>query len=246
MKKVLLLTTLGSALLFADAKLIDVEGASITYESSSNAKFGNIQMTSNGTEHLYIKDWGHTQLSDETTTQKGIMGTTKEHEMTLHQDNMLYSVDFQRKIIEKMSDPAIKPNENWRETLKRMGGKKVGSDRVAGYKCEEWELSQYGSKSCMYQGLMLRTTVKMAGTESTTVATKVDIGVPSAKHFKLPDYPVRDVMEEMYEEEERYNEPQTSTHTAHDTDNQPADMDEVNEKMGEFMQNMGALFGKQE
>ena len=86
-----------------------------------------------------------------------------------------------------------------------------------------WEIPQFGAKTCIYKGLTLKTTVNMAGVQSSTVATKVDISVPSDAHFKLPNYPITDV--QVYEKEA-------------DAPN----MDEMNE----MMKNMQGLFNQQQ
>lgn len=209
------LSLLGSTL-WADSKLIDVEGASITYKTSSHTKFGPIESKINATEHLYLKKWGAVQLHEEQSTTESTMGGNhQEHEMNLVEDGMAYSVNFEAKKIEKMP-LALAPeefaqyNENWRDSLEKTGAKKIGTDKVAGYTCEVWEMAQFGAKTCVYKGLALRTVVNFAGTTSTTIATKVDIGVPSAKYFKLPDYPVVDASINAYQNQPTPKTPKTS------------------------------------
>ncbi len=224
--KIVSIIALLATLLSADTKIVDVEGASITYTTSSLTKFGTMEMKSSGTEHLYLKNWGAIQLHEEKTTQQGPMGNTSEHEMTLFKDGIVYSVDFQSQTIEKVAiamapEQYAEYSENWRETLKKMGAKKLGSDKVAGYTCEEWEMAQFGAKTCIYKGLALRTTVTMAGMQSTSIATKIDISVPSDKHFQLPAFKIVEGIPENSEED-------------------MPNMDEMNE----MMKNMQGLFNQ--
>jgi len=69
--------------------------------------------------------------------------------------------------------------------LKKMGGKKIGSDKVAGYSCDVWELM--GTKQCLYKGIPLKIESDVMGIKSVEIATKAEFSTVTNKDFKLPD-----------------------------------------------------------
>ncbi len=74
------------------------------------------------------------------------------------------------------------------EMMRNMGGEKSGSDTVAGQPCEIWVLKQMSSRSCVWNGVTLRTEVTMAGMTMTSNATRfqANAGIPVDK-FAIPD-----------------------------------------------------------
>jgi hypothetical protein len=79
--------------------------------------------------------------------------------------------------------------ESGEAMMKKMGGKKLGTDKVLGYTCDMWDLM--GSKQCMYKGIPLKIETDVMGMKSTEIATKAEFDIGLSKDdFKLPDYPV--------------------------------------------------------
>jgi hypothetical protein len=199
---VLIATLVLSFCLSVDAsagKLVDVEAASITYEINTSANMAGIKSNSSGSESLYLKSWGEVQKREETLNVSDIMGKRVEREVTLLDGGSVYSVDFESKVIHKTPLQALASvspqefasfSENWQDSLRKMGAKKIGDESILGYPCEIWEMSQFGSKVWIHKGLTLKTVTNMAGIKATSTAVDVEIGTPSDSKFKLPDFPV--------------------------------------------------------
>jgi hypothetical protein len=108
-------------------------------------------------------------------------------------------VDFKKKIINRMENTAAAMaaafggGKNLQETgksmMKKMGGKKIGTEKILGYTCDLWDLM--GVKQCMYKGIALKIETNMMGMRNVEVATKAEFDIAlSEKSFKLPDFPV--------------------------------------------------------
>jgi hypothetical protein len=118
-------------------------------------------------------------------------------------DGIMYRVDFKRKTIVRMENPAMGMNamlgggKNIGQTgeamMKSMGGKKVGTDKVLDYSCDVWDLM--GVKQCIYKGIPLRIESDIMGLKSLEVATKAEFDISlNEDDFKLPEYPLVDMM----------------------------------------------------
>jgi hypothetical protein len=118
-------------------------------------------------------------------------------------DGIVYSVDFKKKTIVRMDNPAMAMGalfgggKNMKQTgeamLKSMGGKKTGTDKVLGYTCDVWDVM--GVKQCIYKGVPLRIESNLMGLKSTEIATKATFDLSlNEDDFKLPDYPLVDMM----------------------------------------------------
>ena len=200
-------------------KRYDVKSGEVKYNLSTTMSSSGMEITTKGTRVIKFKDYGAKELREEktTTTQKIFGKTTKssKHQMSLIDNGKTYAVDFKSKTIYEMGNMAGAMagamGQNLKnmgmEMLKKMGGKKVGTDNVAGVECEVWDLK--GIKQCIYKGVTLKLTANMAGTKVEEVATeaKFDIDIPDSE-LKLPDYPKKDVgkmMEQMEQMEQMMN-----------------------------------------
>jgi hypothetical protein len=192
-------------------KRYDVKSGYVKYSLSTTVGSGGMEITTKGTRVIKFKDYGAKELKDEktTTTQKIFGKTTKssKHQLLLMDSGKTYSVDFKTKTIYEMTNFAgavagamgSSMQSMGMEMMKKMGAKKVGKDRVAGFECEVWDLR--GIKECIYKGVVLKLETNMGGAKVEEVATeaKFDIDIPDSE-LKLPDFPKRDVgkmMEQM-------------------------------------------------
>ena len=74
--------------------------------------------------------------------------------------------------------------------LKLQKMKKIGTDTVAGHKCDVWQLGKM-SKTCFYKGFPLRTETTLMGMKKVVVATKAEFDIKLTKDdFNMPDFPV--------------------------------------------------------
>ena len=72
--------------------------------------------------------------------------------------------------------------------LKQMGGKKIGTETIAGYTCDVWKMRV--ATQCLYKGVPLKVTTNLMGIERTEVATEAhfDIDIDESS-YRLPNFP---------------------------------------------------------
>lgn len=207
--KISMVLMLGSTVLFAGAdkmKMYGAESGKIDYKITGSGNIMGVTTKTVGKKRLIFKDFGAKSLTEENQVQKTVVGGNanmeKTHKISLIDGAMLYSVDLQKKRIMRMQNPAMvmmgamggdKSIKDMGEAmLKKMGGKKTGTDKVLGYSCDVWEAM--GTKQCIYKGIPLRVESNMMGIKNVEVATKAefDISIPD-NDLKLPDFPVYDM-----------------------------------------------------
>ena len=145
-----------------------------------------------GKKRVLLDDYGNRELIETNIIKKFNGEVDKDHTMHyLHRD-ISYGIDFENKIIHRMSNymgvtfGVNKFKDTIDESLKAMHLKKEGTDTVAGVKCDVWKLEK-SIETCYYKGLPLRTNIR--GVLET--ATKIEINAKlNLKDFKLPDFPI--------------------------------------------------------
>jgi len=201
---------LGSGLLIAGSSQVhiyDIKSGKVTYEIKGSGNIMGSTMKIVGKKRLIFDNYGANSVTEENKVQKqNIMGqtqVTKTHTMTYMKDGVVYIVNFNQKSITRMENMGMgmasamggqkSMAQIGKEMLKKMGGKKVGTDKVLDYSCEVWDLK--GIKQCIYKGVTLKTTSNVMGLKNQEVATKAafDISIPKSS-FKLPNFPIYDMM----------------------------------------------------
>jgi len=89
-------------------------------------------------------------------------------------------------IVDKMgSKDMTKASE---DLMKKMGGKKVGSESILGQPCEIWEIRSLGSKTWVWNNISLQNETKLAGIGMTITAVNVEANprIPEST-FAIPD-----------------------------------------------------------
>lgn len=207
MKKIVV-AVIGVSLLFAGAesfKKYGVKSGKVEYKITGSGNImgmGKIKIV--GKSRLLFDDYGKIELKEESKVQQtAVMGNVqneKSHTLTLQKEGTFYSADFGRKRVVKSEVPlagSVKASGKSAQQLgfdmlKKMGGKKVGSSQVLGYKCDIWELM--GTKQCIYKGVPLSITSNIMGMQTKQIATKAEFDINIDKSsFKLPDFPVTDM-----------------------------------------------------
>lgn len=207
MKKITIatLTILSSAtLLFAQHRYQEKSGV-IEYEINANGEVMGIETKITGTNTQHFKDYGNIFLTKEKTTQV-TMGTKQVSKIITKLDNdTLYSADLKNKIIikykldDKMKKLSLVTSNE--KNLKKNGAKKRGSETIAGYKCDIWDLKD--ETMCIYKGIPLKITSTQAGLTNTQIAKSVKFGSVSEEELRLPPYPIKtkgDLIEDMKKE----------------------------------------------
>ena len=174
---------------------------SYTIRGSGNV-MGAVQELA-GKKRLIFDQYGFRELEEEATVEKvsvmGQMHREKRHTLVFRNGTKVKIADFRRKTITETEPPgmammiaAAKQNltQMGEDFLKKMGGRKVGTDTVAGYRCDVWKLPIV--TQCLYKGVPLRIESDVMGMHQVTIATKAKFDVPvSQSDYKLPDFPVR-------------------------------------------------------
>ena len=209
--KISLAVVVGSSILFAGSDMMkryDVKSGKIEYSiKESGDIMGMVKIKGVGKKRLVFDNYGMKDLTEENKVKKettaGQTKVTKEHTIQYMNDGIMYRVDFKKKTIVRMENPAMGMNamlgggKNIGQTgeamMKSMGGKKVGTDKVLGYSCDVWDLM--GVKQCIYKGIPLRIESNIMGLKSLEVATKAEFDISlNEDDFKLPEYPLVDMM----------------------------------------------------
>jgi hypothetical protein len=202
--KVIGIGILGTGLVWANtAKKYDVKSAKIEYEIKGSGNImGMVQTKTIGKKRLIFDDYGVKNLTEESKVTKEISGgktkVNKIHTLSYMNGAVVYNVDFDAKRIMRMQNPAMAMGalfgggdmqQTGEAMLKSMGGKKIGTDVVAGYTCEVWNLM--GVKQCIYKGIPLKVQSDVMGMKSTEVAIKAEFDLSlDEDDFSLPDYPI--------------------------------------------------------
>jgi len=206
-----LAVVVGSSLLFAGSDMMkryDVKSGKIEYSIKESGNImGMVKIKGVGKKRLVFDNYGVKDLTEENKVKKETTGgqtkVTKEHTIQYMNGGIMYRVDFNRKKIVRMENPAMGMNtmlgggKNIGQTgetmMKSMGGKKVGTDQVLGYRCDVWDIM--GVKQCIYKGIPLRIESNIMGLKSLEVATKAEFDISlSEDDFKLPEYSLVDMM----------------------------------------------------
>jgi hypothetical protein len=175
----------------AGYKRYQIESARVEYEMSG---------PQTGTETLYFDQWGMREAKY-SNTALAVMGFTKKtNQLTILDGEWIYAIDLDKKTGTKTKHPLMQEiaEKHGTKDLAKVGervmhqmGERVGTEEVAGKRCEVWEVKDDRggtlSTSWVWNGIPLKTQVNMAGMQQTVTATKVeaDVSVPNDK-FAIP------------------------------------------------------------
>ena len=148
--------------------------------------------TQTGTETLYFDEWGMREAKY-TKTELKILGITqKTNTATFIEDTWIYTVDLDKKTGTKTENTMLKALEGQnledvgKQMMIKMGGKKVGSEKILGDKDTEiWEMQNMGTKIWLWNGIPLKTETNMMGMKISNVATKIQFDFPK-KYLEKP------------------------------------------------------------
>jgi hypothetical protein len=164
-------------------KRYSIETGMIEYEGNGGGNILGVVSETKGSNTLYFKNYGAVTLEEQetTTTMSGMVSKEdKAHTMKKIDNVIVYIVDFERKKIKKGIDPIgsqyLASGKNMSADsdtqLQKMGGQKIGTEKVLGYPCEVWSIEVMGIKSGMV-----------------AVKATFNKSVPDSK-FQLPDYKI--------------------------------------------------------
>ncbi len=221
--------------LFADMKRYEVKSGEIQYEISGSGTMIGVTTEISGSSSLFFKDYGRIELNKERIVQE-MMGQKEISEDIVKIDgDIVYSVDLEENVIYKQKMPDDSKDAVLKtkgaKSLESLGGKKIGTEKVAGYNCDIWELS--GVKMCLYKGVPLKTETNTMGVVQSKIAKsiKFNISIDNNK-FNLPDYPIKSMSDKMKENQKQMEEQMKNMSP------------EQKKMMQDMMKNMGGMFGK--
>lgn len=192
--------------LFAQIKRYDVKSGIVEYDISGKGNVMGMTTTIKGESKICFKEYGALELSEEKTSQN-IMGQQEvNHDITKFEKDTVYNVDFEDKLIYKQKISDLKKDMFLKETneksLKNLGAKKIGSEKIAGFDCEVWQLKN--AKISVYKGVPLKIESSAMGITQIQIAKLVKFDIPvSDENLKLPNFPIKtqkDVMNSQMEE----------------------------------------------
>ena len=231
----LILLVLLNTYSFASMKRYLVKSGEVEYKIVGNGMMMGISTKLEGDSFLYFKDYGNTEVTKEKISQD-IMGQKEiEQDITKFENGMVYSVDFEEKVIYKqkvpvdLDDPMLQ--NKGEESLKSLGAKKIGSDKIAGYNCTTWEL--HDAKMCIYKGVPLKIETSTMGVTQIQIAKKAkfDNKIDDVK-FQLPNYPIKSMADiQRMRQEEMESQMQNMS-------------PEQKKMMQDMMKNMGNMYGE--
>ena len=207
-----------------------VKSGKITYKVTSSTNIMGMTSKTLEKKRVIFADFGIRELREESKVTKQNGKIEKSHIISYMDKDTIYNVDFNKKRITKMKNPAIAmlglSDENNAQQaglklLKRMGGKKIGKDTVLGYECEIWDAM--GTKQCMYKGIPLKIESDIMGVKSSGVATKIEFDIEiKDSDFELPKFDTYNKMGEKWDSSKSSTADMADKHSQEETSAQLA------------------------
>ena len=182
---ILMLATLYSITIGQDFKRYQFKSGKVVY------KMSGIQT---GTETLYFDDYGSKEVHFNKSVMD-IMGVKqKSNTQTIMEGKYIYTIDLEKNTGQKMENPLYEMFSDeddlqkvGEDIMKKMGGKKVGTETLNGKECEIWEVQKMGGKIWVWNSLAIRTVVNMMGMNITQEAESIETDIDvSPDLFKIP------------------------------------------------------------
>lgn len=179
------------------SKRYGIESGMVEYEYSGSQK---------GKETLYFTDWGWKEARYN-ETEMSVMGiSNKLSTVAMIDGEWIYNYDriakkgtkMRNSLLDGLTEEQKKDlAQVGMEMMKKMGAKKVGTEDVAGKTCDVWEAATLGTKIWIWQNIVMKTTVKMAGIEYTSIAVKLEENADVESKILFPDGVDRETFTDM-------------------------------------------------
>lgn len=182
---IFMLTTLYSITIGQDFKRYQFKSGKVVY------KMSGIQT---GTETLYFDDYGRKEVHFNKSVIDMMGVKQKSNTQTIMEGKYIYTIDLEKNTGQKMENPLYEMFSDeddlqkvGEDIMKKMGGKKVGTETLNGKECEIWEVQKMGGKIWVWNSLAIRTVVNMMGMNITQEAESIDTEINvSPDLFKIP------------------------------------------------------------
>jgi len=177
-----------------------VRSGKVTYAIKGQGEIMGTTQKLVGKKRLIFDKYGYRELNEEATVQKmNIFGNEKvdkSHKMSLRNGTRASQVNFKRKQIMEIEVPGIAwvtaasgqdLSQMGEKMLKQMGGKKIGTETIAGYTCDVWKMRV--ATQCLYKGVPLKVITNLMGVKRTEVATEAHFDVDiDESSYRLPNF----------------------------------------------------------
>ena len=200
----------------------EVKSAKIELKITSTQTVGSISTSETGTKRIVVGNYGKQELEELDiiikNTTNGKTKVDKIHNIRYINGDIRYVADFNKKTMNRSTNYAGKlfGTKKYKGSVKKMlelqRMKKVGTDTVAGYKCDVWQLGKM-SKTCFYKGFPLRKETTLMGMKRVIVATKAEFDIKlSDDDFRMPNFAIdgkvfsKSELEEMDNKEKKKRE----------------------------------------
>ncbi len=183
---ILILMTLYSITIGQDFKRYQFKSGKVVY------KMSGIQT---GTETLYFDDYGRKEVHFNESVIDMMGVKQKSNTQTIMEGKYIYTIDKEKNTAQKMENPlySMFSDEDdlqkvGEEIMKKMGGKKVGTETINGKECEIWEVQKMGGKIWVWESISIKTVVNMMGMIITQEAESIEMDIDvSADLFNIPE-----------------------------------------------------------
>ena len=151
----------------------------------------NVSGTMPGHTTVWIDDWGMREAQWATNTMRMFNRDIPVAKLTLIDAGWYYDVDLNDRTGMKMEIPnmgRMAAGALGKILSSAMGGKKIGTEQVAGRPCEVWETKNPPSKSWIWKGIPLKSEIEVMGERMITEAILIEENpvIPEGV-FSLPD-----------------------------------------------------------
>ncbi|MCK5455570.1 MAG: hypothetical protein KAI45_00495 [Melioribacteraceae bacterium] len=182
---ILMLTALYSITIGQDFKRYQFKSGKVVY------KMSGIQT---GTETLYFDDYGRKEVHFNKSVIDMMGVKQKSNTQTIMEGKYIYTIDLEKNTGQKMENPLYEMFSDeddlqkvGEDIMKKMGGKKVGTETLNGKECEISEVQKMGGKIWVWNSLAIRTVVNMMGMNITQEAESIETDIDvSPDLFKIP------------------------------------------------------------
>ncbi len=182
------ITTKGESAVEASRRYPELKSAIIKYKVSG---------MNNGTEIVYIDDWGRREAIYKKFTTK-MMGIDLERNfMTLIADNgkWVYNIDLNSKTAIRMDNKGFKALQgNSGSSMDvAIGATKIGTEEILGKTCDVWKKSNPYSMAWMWKGIALKKDQNVAAMGVITEAIEIqeNVSIPDDKLIIPSDVKVK-------------------------------------------------------
>jgi len=182
-------------------KKYEVKSGEVRYRIEGSGSVMGAKMEEDGTKRLLFDQYGFREWTEEKSARRtevmGKVSLDRTDRVMFRNGTKVKEADRIRRTLREYEAPgmglmvaAARQNlaQMGEEFLRQMGGKKIGTDRVAGYECDLWKLPVV--TQCIYKGVPLRIVTNAMGMKRSETAVEARFDIPvDPKSYRVPDLP---------------------------------------------------------